>query len=227
MIQPAVGEEPPLRGSLEIPPREIFVIHQHDSGLRVVILTIPQLQQWTSPVASVTRGCLPALPSTAAIEGFVMTEGGWIIRGDQALVYGRAQSIGVAGDALDDTEMDRQLLLAVLETSPLTPGESHHDQGRHRPAVGTTSPRLEISDRNVRIKVMSDVFFIMTVRGYAPAILVETQDGFLHHVIVGARSFAVALEDMRTAKGQIVDATLDVRKSGPEKTAQYLVKSVQ
>ena len=92
--------------------------------------------------------------------------------------------------------------------------------------VDTSSPRLTIAERWITFTIESDPFVVPTVRGYAPAIMVR-REGSAHteHVLIGAKSLAQPLEELRRGAGRLLGIRLAVRKAGPQATSAYEVKA--
>jgi hypothetical protein len=91
--------------------------------------------------------------------------------------------------------------------------------------IDTATPRLEIKEQWIRIKMESDPFVVPTARGYAPAILVRRPQAIQReHLLIGALSLATALEAIRRKYGSLKGRQVAIRKCTSEKTAPYLVR---
>lgn len=90
------------------------------------------------------------------------------------------------------------------------------------PRVDTSTPRLEIKDRWVLVEVESDPFIIPTGLGYAPGILARRRGAQQRqHILIGARSLALPLEEIRTARGSLIGVHIKVRKQSLARSAPY------
>ncbi len=106
-----------------------------------------------------------------------------------------------------------------MQLSPTPPAGT---SDRPRSPIDTATTRLEIRDRWIELRIDSDPFVVPTSLGYAPAILVRRSHAMQReHLLIGARSIARPLEDLRTKYGSLSGRRLRIRKTAPAKTAPY------
>jgi hypothetical protein len=87
------------------------------------------------------------------------------------------------------------------------------------------TPRLSIDQIRRDLIVRGEVFVVPTRVGYAPAVHVETIDGSIHHLLVGASSIALPLEKWRLQNGGKLDGVrFSIFKSSPARTAPYILE---
>jgi hypothetical protein len=102
------------------------------------------------------------------------------------------------------------------------------DEAPDPPArVGTATERLSVDERAVEVTIESDPFVVPTALGYAPAILVRRPKAAVgQHLLIGARSLARPLEELRDQHGTLVGITVCIRKLGATRSAEYKVDVV-
>ena len=117
-----------------------------------------------------------------------------------------------------DSAAERQLRQQVQ----LSQVSTMHIETQER--VGTTAPRLRIDQTWVELEIQSDPFVVTTTRGYAPAILVRRKRGsHLEHILIGAKSLALELNDLRQSRGTLRGSRVSIRKRSTERTAPYVL----
>lgn len=87
-------------------------------------------------------------------------------------------------------------------------------------------PVLRCDTVSIDLTVVSDAFVRLTVRGYAPAVLVRVGAGLAPHILyIGAKSLADSLEQMRADNGgRFCGLRFRLRKETSAATAKYLVE---
>lgn len=91
--------------------------------------------------------------------------------------------------------------------------------------VGTNTERLVVSDQPVEVVIESDPFVVSTSLGYSPAILVRrTHQPIAQHLLLGARTLSLPLEEAREAVGTLVGLKVRLRKLGSERTSRYSIE---
>lgn len=113
------------------------------------------------------------------------------------------------GPALDD-------LLANVSKSPLP----HTDQ-----RIDTSTPRLTVPTAWITLTIESEPFVVPTGRGYAPAILVRRpRAAQRQHLLIGAKSLATPLEQLRLRYRFLTGQRITLRKTGIDKMSIYEVR---
>jgi len=88
--------------------------------------------------------------------------------------------------------------------------------------VDTDTPRYVVTTRWTRLTIESDPFVVPTVRGYVPALLVKRQSTpYREHVLIGAKSLARPLEELRASRGSLSGQRIRIRKESDQATAPY------
>jgi hypothetical protein len=119
-----------------------------------------------------------------------------------------------------DEEVQARTWIYAYETGSTVPATASL-----RERVGTDTPRLRVGEPWTDVLVLSEPFVIPTVRGYAPAILVRRRSvTYKEHLLVGARSIAIPLEELRLSTGSLVGQSLSIRKTAGHQSAPYEVK---
>lgn len=94
-----------------------------------------------------------------------------------------------------------------------------------RERVGTDTPRLRVGEPWTDVMVASEPFVVPTTRGYAPAILVKRRSTtYREHLLIGARSISLPLEELRASVGELTGQHLSIRKTAAHQSAPYEVK---
>lgn len=121
-----------------------------------------------------------------------------------------------------DSDSERSLR-ASLEEVPIS-----RSRMETRERVDTEAPRLHVGEAWTSVTIASDPFVVPTSRGYAPAILVR-REGVAHaeHLLIGARSLALPLEDLRIKRGTLREIHVALKKSGPSAPSPYLVEVLE
>ena len=121
-----------------------------------------------------------------------------------------------------DSKAERQLRKRVQQSKASTMRVETQER------VGTTAPRLRIDQTWVELEVQSDPFVVTTTRGYAPAILVRRKRGsHLEHVLIGAKSLALKLNELRQQCGTLKGLRITIRKESAERIAPYILHVVE
>ena len=117
-----------------------------------------------------------------------------------------------------DSKAEMQLRKRVQQTQT----SNMHVETLER--VGTSSPRLKIDQTWIELELQSDPFVVTTTRGYAPAVLVRRErSSHLEHVLIGAKSLALELNDLRQRRGTLTGSRISIRKQSAERTAPYIL----
>jgi hypothetical protein len=85
--------------------------------------------------------------------------------------------------------------------------------------------RLVVGQIRRDLTIRGEVFVLPTRIGYAPAIHVEASDGSMHHLLLGASSLALPIEEHRISRGGELDGIrFSVSREHSGQTAKYLVE---
>jgi hypothetical protein len=86
--------------------------------------------------------------------------------------------------------------------------------------------RLVIDQEPLLIRFESEIFVLVSSRGYTPAVevlTVKTKKRF--YVMLGAQSICQQLEPIRKSNnGRLLGIEVWIRKEGPEQTAKYALE---
>lgn len=87
-------------------------------------------------------------------------------------------------------------------------------------------PRLRVGTAWTRVRVLSEPYVVLTVRGYVPALRVEEiGTGLDHELFISAKSLAEGLEELRRYNGgRFEGLQFRLRKESTEKMAPYEVE---
>ena len=90
--------------------------------------------------------------------------------------------------------------------------------------VGTSTPRLRIDHKWIELEIRSDPFVVVTTRGYAPAMIVRrNRAAHQEHVLIGAKSLATELNELRLRRGTLRGSRISIKKQSPERIAPYVL----
>ena len=160
----------------------------------------------------------------------------WFLDGDTVEIYDRATLIDGANrlEGALQHEMPHEvpvLIVMGLENSSELTLRSQLQEANTRSnyirkeRVGTTSPRLIVHDVKITLKMVSDPFVVPTFRGYSPAVLVQRLNvPHLEHLLIGAKSLATELEQIRVTHGSLVGLHVSIKKPSSERTSPYEVQ---
>jgi len=86
--------------------------------------------------------------------------------------------------------------------------------------------RLTVDEEPLLIRFESELFILVTRRGYVPAALVytvKTKKRF--HILLSAQSLSEQLEPIRLSNnGRLLGIEVWVRKAGPDKMSKYILE---
>ena len=118
--------------------------------------------------------------------------------------------------------LDSKAEIYLRKQLQLTQSSTTHIETLER--VDTSAPRLKIDQAWIELEIQSDPFVVTTTRGYAPAILVR-RDRASHqeHVLIGAKSLAIALNELRQRRGTLTGSRISIRKQSAKRTAPYVL----
>ncbi len=116
----------------------------------------------------------------------------------------------------------RKVCLALIGSERIRPRTSVTRQ-----KFGTATARLEIGQIPRTFKLVGEVFVQPTSRGYAPAILVELDDGSKLHVLLGAKSFAEPLESYREVFGTLDGLRIRAKKDSQVAYGKYEIELLE
>jgi len=162
----------------------------------------------------------------------VSSRSNWTLSGSALEIFGEAYVLDgacrVESQLSEGPDLDVTIVavLGLTEDDELDIRQSLFQQtgaiGAPEQKCGTDTPRVKLTTAWNTFTFASEPFVVPTSRGYAPAILVKRKAATQHeHILIGARSLAQPIEELRIARGTLEGATVQIHKSGEADTAPY------
>jgi hypothetical protein len=156
----------------------------------------------------------------------------WKVGKDTIQVYDRARLIDGAFALLAQSRTDCHALVVGVVKLPRNQEKDFRRRSPNSDRRARREVMTPITDRLVvdtpapcRVRIVSEPFVIPTGRGYAPAIWVE-HVGVRKYFICGAKSATEPLEVIRTTRGQLRGALIEIRRGDTSPTSVYLITEI-
>ncbi len=85
--------------------------------------------------------------------------------------------------------------------------------------------RLNVTTGWQSLEILSEVGVAYTYRGFTPALIVS-RNGARHVLLIGAKSLAEPLNQIRKSRGHLTGIEIRCRKTGTERTAVYEIETI-